>query len=477
MLDSRHQAGGNAGEIQSRYQITPRGGVMRIFLLGFLFGLFVIFSSGLAAEVPPADHAYGTWNTLSVGFNNAVNVAVDYNGDLVVGGAFTQLGDMSANSVARWDGTEWHAMGSGLHAEVLAMEVYDGQLIAGVQPHYWGVYSYPPPDTTTWIARWDGSNWLDLNFPDTTPGDFHDFLVWNGKLVVAGMFELADGAPSNHVAAWNGTSWEALGGGLQDTYRGMVWSLAEYQGDLYALGGSMVTAAGDTVKGISRFDGVNWQPVGSGLSRVSYTDEGERLGVFNGKLVVGSSRLDTAGGIAVNYMAAWDGASWTPFGNQAGTFLDLTTMEIIDNRVIWGEYNWISWSNGGELHRASFPDPGSAPIYPIVYDLYVWDTVVVWSGIFSSEEPFGAVLWKPLSEFVCCQDFTGNVNGSADDVTDISDLTMLVNHLFVTYDPLPCPAEANTAGGEWFEGPIDISDLTRMVNHLFVTFENTDYCR
>lgn len=455
--------------------VTLRGETMMHLLTGLIFAFCLITGTGWAANVPPADHAFGSWNTLGTGFDLWVNTAIEYNGDLIVGGDFTQVGQIAARSIARWDGSEWHAMGTGLHGEVLALEVYSGQLIAGVQPAYWDTSSHPVPDTTTWIAKWDGSSWIDLEFPDTTAGDFHDFTIWDGKLVVAGMFEVANGAPSNHVAAWNGVSWEPLGGGLQETSSGMVWSLAVYQDDLYAMGGSIVNAAGDTINGIARFDGAEWQPLGSGLTSNRYDDPGQRLEVFRDKLVVGSSRLTAAGGIPVNYVATWDGVSWADFGYQSTSFLDMSTVKTIGDRVYFGQQSCIYWSEGGDLHLASFPEPGDGQIAR-VNDLYVWDTVVIWTG-WLDDSITGAVLWKPVSEFTCCQGVTGNINGSADGVTDISDLTTLVNHLFVTYDPLPCPAEANTAAGEWYEGPIDISDLTRMVNYLFVTFENTDYCR
>ncbi|MEE8578250.1 MAG: choice-of-anchor X domain-containing protein, partial [candidate division Zixibacteria bacterium] len=75
---------------------------------------------------------------------------------------------------------------------------------------------------------------------------------------------------------------------------------------------------------------------------------------------------------------------------------------------------------------------------------------------------------------LCCLANAGNVNGDGSDAVDISDLTLLVNHLFVTYESLPCPAEANTNGD--VSCSIDISDLTKLVNHLFVTFESMPPC-
>ena len=74
----------------------------------------------------------------------------------------------------------------------------------------------------------------------------------------------------------------------------------------------------------------------------------------------------------------------------------------------------------------------------------------------------------------CCVGSSGNVNADAGDDVDISDLTALVNHLFVTFQPLTCPAEANINGDAG--GDVDISDLTSLVNHLFVTFAPVAPC-
>jgi hypothetical protein len=75
----------------------------------------------------------------------------------------------------------------------------------------------------------------------------------------------------------------------------------------------------------------------------------------------------------------------------------------------------------------------------------------------------------------CCVGSTGNLNCDPGEVVDISDVTLLVNYLFVTFDDLCCPAEANTNGDS--SATVDISDLTRLVNHLFVTFEPLATCQ
>jgi hypothetical protein len=54
-----------------------------------------------------------------------------YNNQLIVGGDFTTDRGGIANRIARWDGTSWHPLGSGMNNVIFDMAVYNGQLIAG----------------------------------------------------------------------------------------------------------------------------------------------------------------------------------------------------------------------------------------------------------------------------------------------------------------------------------------------------------
>jgi hypothetical protein len=68
------------------------------------------------------------------GANGQVNAAVvDGSGDLYIGGAFTVVGDMVANYVAKWDGSRWTALGSGVNGNVFALAVSGSNVYAGGQ--------------------------------------------------------------------------------------------------------------------------------------------------------------------------------------------------------------------------------------------------------------------------------------------------------------------------------------------------------
>ena len=72
----------------------------------------------------------------------------------------------------------------------------------------------------------------------------------------------------------------------------------------------------------------------------------------------------------------------------------------------------------------------------------------------------------------CCTGRGGDANGDGNDEPNISDISAIIDHLFISERPLPCYAEAdaNQTGGR-YAGPTDISvgDIAALVDYLFVT--------
>lgn len=78
----------------------------------------------------------------------------------------------------------------------------------------------------------------------------------------------------------------------------------------------------------------------------------------------------------------------------------------------------------------------------------------------------------------CCSvrgDIRTAPNCDTEGLVNLTDLTNLVNHLFVTFAPLCCLEEADVAPAIP-DGKVNLTDLTKLVNHLFVTFEPLSPC-
>src|SRR5207247_3644318 len=89
------------------------------------------------------------------GANDRVNAAVvDSSGNLYIGGNFTIVGDVLANYIAKWDGSRWSALGSGMDCLVLALAVSGSELYGG------GAFTTAGGSAANHIAKWNGSSWM-----------------------------------------------------------------------------------------------------------------------------------------------------------------------------------------------------------------------------------------------------------------------------------------------------------------------------
>lgn len=240
-----------------------------------------------------------TWSTLGSGMNDWVYASAVYNGDLIVGGNFTSAGGVSANHIARWDGTNWYPLGLGVNAKVWALATFNGDLYAG------GEFTEAGGKPMLGIARWNGVKWLN------NLGDMNDivtsFAVYNNTLIAGGYFIEADGLPVNNIAQYTNGHWAALGSGVVGT-QGSVMALEVYNNELIA-GGFFISAGGTTASHIAKWNGTTWSALGTGTSNIVYS-----LTNYNNNLIAGGL-FSSAGGITANNIASWNGSSWSALGS------------------------------------------------------------------------------------------------------------------------------------------------------------------
>ncbi|RME25081.1 MAG: PKD domain-containing protein [Candidatus Zixiibacteriota bacterium] len=115
-----------------------------------------------------------------------------------------------------------------------------------------------------------------------------------------------------------------------------------------------------------------------------------------------------------------------------------------------------------------FQLPGSNPIDLISYGLRDPSLEVI-------PGPYLPAIVQGAVAMTCCQGNVGNVDADPNDVTDVADLTALINHLFISFQALPCQPEANCNGDP--DNNVDISDLTALIDHLFINFSALPACQ
>lgn len=213
-------------------------------------------ADGIAAAdyIAVYDPVANTYAALSTGMDNTVNaLAFAPNGTLYATGSFTTAGGGAARRIASWNGSAWSALGTGLDPAG-----------AGV-----GLALVVGPDNTMYVG---------------------------------GGFTNAGGTTVNYIAAWNGSAFSALAGGMGNVVRSIAFGP---NGALYA-GGDFTTAGGVSANRIAAWNGVSWAPLGSGLN-----NSVSKIAVLgDGRLLVGGT-FTTAGGITVpDSFAIWNGAAW-----------------------------------------------------------------------------------------------------------------------------------------------------------------------
>lgn len=284
---------------------------LRTFVRVPVLLLFWLALAAPAYAVVSIDH--GTWTPyggIADGCNGSVWAeAVAPNGDLYVGGAFRGCGDVAASTVARWDGSAWHALGSGTDNTVFALAVAsNGDVYAA------GGFSYAGGVAASGIARWDGSAWHALGAGITsTLGDLQGnaLAIVGTDVYVGGTFDGAGGAAASAIAKWDsvGQTWSDLGGGMTWSGEPDVFALTVFNGQLVA-GGNFDHAGGVAAADLATWTGSAWAPLGSG------TNATVTALTANGSTLYAGGGFTLAGGVTANSIAAYTVANgWSSLGS------------------------------------------------------------------------------------------------------------------------------------------------------------------
>lgn len=269
----------------------------------------------LLVAAPPA---FGTWSSqfstppTGLGLDNLGHAAIEYDGQLHVAGRFHMAGTVSSTNIARFDGTTWTGgLRGGADDVILSLGVFGGSLYAGGEFLQVSMNS-PVPVDASHVARWNGSSWSALG--SGVSNDVYAFAEYAGDLVVAGTFLEAGGAPAFGVARWDGAQWSAMGPGLGGPSSTYVRDLASWNGQLYA-GGGFHTIGGAAATGLARWDGAAWSDFGVSVVQGSNFFGGlvNALCVWNGGLVVGGN-IQEINGVPINGVAFFDGVNWSDLG-------------------------------------------------------------------------------------------------------------------------------------------------------------------
>jgi hypothetical protein len=248
-----------------------------------------------------------TWDGLG-GTNDVLNggvyaMAFGPDGSLYIGGNFSLTsGLIGLNYVAKWSGTAWQPLGTGVNGRVRSIAV-DSESNVYVA----GDFTQAGGTTVASIAKWNGSTWSGLGSGLGTLATANIEVAVDSQddLYVVGDFSSAGGVSANKAAKWNGTSWSALAGGFSF---GIPFDLVVDTADQVYVAGSFTNAKdseGTNVSGtngFARWNGTSWQ----GMSTVfdGGTPNALSIGGTYGTVFAGGSMTGTTPATStLNYVA------------------------------------------------------------------------------------------------------------------------------------------------------------------------------
>ena len=220
---------------------------------------------------------------------------------LYAGGNFTTAGGVSANYVAKWDGSEWSALGGGMaggnYPYVYALAVSETTLYAG------GSFTDAGGVVANNIAKWNGSAWSALG--EGVDSDVYALAVSGTTLYAGGWFTTAGGVSANYIAKWDGSVWSALASGMDNVVSAL------------AVSGPILYAGGSFTTGVAAWNGWVWSGLGSGIG-----------GAPNALLADGSGHLYVGGDFSMA------GTNVSPYIAQAN----------IDAGISGGRFSSLTYS-------------------------------------------------------------------------------------------------------------------------------------
>jgi len=208
--------------------------------------------------------------------------------------------------------------------------------------------------------------------------------VWDGKLVAAGDFSTADGAPANNIAIWDGVQWLPLGDGWD-----VVDGITTHNGQLAVYG----LRPDSTETEIAAWDGISWAAIVKSAKDPAIRRN--NLASLTGKIYQADFNGETSNWTS-STLWEFDGTVWrgirTYWSGPGVSTAKVSEMKVLDGELFvfgtpsgevdsYDGANWTSYGTNLDMHAAN----GLAIVGGILrvagYDIFGDPVVSTWNGV------------------------------------------------------------------------------------------------
>ncbi|MFC1570128.1 FG-GAP repeat domain-containing protein, partial [bacterium] len=239
----------------------------------------------------------------SSGINGSVGAIAVSGNDVYVGGLFYQIGGIYARNIAKWNGSSWSALGSGITLvtddDTGAHYAYLTDInVCGSNAYVCGIFNRAGGVPAYYIAKWNGSVWSaiphNIFMDPITIGCSGDNVYIHG----GGTWGSSTQTIVENIYKWDGGNWSALGSGVNNRVNAIA-----VEGNHVYVGGAFTEAGGEEANYITRWDGNNWHALDSGLNNTV------NIITLNGGDVYAGGTFTQAGDVYCSRVAVYRTAS------------------------------------------------------------------------------------------------------------------------------------------------------------------------
>lgn len=327
---------------------VKNAGIFRLACTIVCFSLIAALcspSSAFAQEGTPPQQDNGGigW---SYGFGPQVirgtvrKMVEDSQGNLYIIGDFQSIGNLAANQIAMWDGTQWSNLGGGVNGEINAILIdpNDNVIVGGDFTSIGGA-------SISKIARWNGSAWDSMG--NTIAGKhIVTALARNQAGNLYALTNSPNSVEDNRIYIWNGTTWQMSSIPFTEAFGAIA---VDGQGKFF---------------------------IGTGSSGLLYVGDGTTWKEINGNCTNTPSLFTDAEGHLYGAGAFHNLSSFVMYDDSFNAFFSLPTSEsTYASRVIPDQFNNFyilnsffdgsaivsRWNDGGweDIQTLTAPEPES----------------------------------------------------------------------------------------------------------------------